>query len=358
MRLIHFLQIGLGLTFAVGTAHAQFDPVKESPGSSRLITTTQTTNDLGLITNGPVVAHAYKIIQSWTNITPILNPVVATNPFFMKRRQSSYTWTNAVFQHFIPESLSYVIWTNFLTLTNGRDLSIWSERRHPDNWPTNNPVVRWNTNSVMWGMKGLTALSPCWEGEGSPGQVPLTALTRRHAYTRGHGMGPEGLNTLSPRRKAWFLTRGNSLVEVNIQRYVTRASSGTNGVHRDYTIVLFDRDLPEAIEQMRVATLAEVQSRYPFPTQWNCPHPIFQTEQGGYLSTGIAPMVVNTWKPGDSGSPNMVPLPGELVFFSGRSTSGPSPEMQEDMDALCRLEGLDPKKYQLRHADLSKYPGY
>jgi hypothetical protein len=54
----------------------------------------------------------------------------------------------------------------------------------------------------------------------------------------------------------------------------------------------------------------------------------------------------------------MLPISGELVFFRGRSTTGPSREMQEDMDALCRLEGLDSKKYQMRRADLSKYPSY
>jgi len=47
-------------------------------------------------------------------------------------------------------------------------------------------------------------------------------------------------------------------------------------------------------------------------------------------------------------------LPGELVFFSGRSTSGPTHEMQADMDELCQLEGLNPAKYQLRWVDLEK----
>jgi hypothetical protein len=87
------------------------------------------------------------------------------------------------------------------------------------------------------------------------------------------------------------------------------------------------------------------------------PHPIFQTEQLGNVSTGVAPLTVNTWKGGDSGSPNMIPLPGQLVFFSGRSTSGPSQEMQEDMDELCRRAKLDPKKYQLQWVDLRKLGG-
>jgi hypothetical protein len=54
----------------------------------------------------------------------------------------------------------------------------------------------------------------------------------------------------------------------------------------------------------------------------------------------------------------MLPLPGELVFWNGTSTSGASPEMQSDMDQLCRLQGLDPKKYQLQWVDLSSFPNY
>lgn len=353
------IYFALSLGLLATAVEAQTNVAGKATAPTRLMTSVQMTNDLGLFTNGPAVVQLFKITQFWTNSTPALNPVMATNPYFAKMRQSTYSWTNAVFERFIPESLNYVIWTNFLALTNGRSLHIWSERTHPGGWPTNKPSVKWNTNSVIWGMKGLTALSPCWEGEGYPGQVPFTALTRRHAYTRGHGMGPEGFDTKRPiQQKVWFVGRNNSLVEAVIKHTVVRTSMSTNQVYRDYTIVLFDRDLPETIEPMNVAALADVQARYRTPSQVNWPYPIFQTEQGGYVSTGIAPLVVNTWKPGDSGSPNLIPLPGELVFISGRSTSGPSPEMQEDMDELCRLEKLDPKKYQMHPADLSKYPGY
>jgi hypothetical protein len=67
---------------------------------------------------------------------------------------------------------------------------------------------------------------------------------------------------------------------------------------------------------------------------------------------------VQTWKAGDSGSPDILPLPGELVFVGGRSTTGPTPEMQADMDELCRLQKLDPKRYQMRWVDLSRFPDY
>lgn len=325
-------------------------------GSAYAQTNSETRTALGLSTNGPAILELTRIIRT-TMVTNRFPPHVATNPAVRKIFPREYVYTNALFQDFVPGSLNHAVWTNYLVRTNGHDMAIWKQRSHPASWPTNPPVATWNTNSVMWGMNGLTALSPCWEGEGAPGQVPLTALTRRHAYTRGHGMGPEGFHTSLAGRKAWFVTRGNVLIEMKIARSVVRASV-TNAVYRDYTLVLFDRDLPEALEPVAVATMADVLVKYPFPTRAFWPQPVFKTEQGGYVSTGVAPLVVNTWKGGDSGSPDLLPLPGQLVFFGGRSTSGPSKEMQADLDELCRLEGLSPAKYQLHWADLSRYPSY
>jgi hypothetical protein len=327
---------------------------------------------LGVITNGPVLFQQFRLTSFTTRTQMVRVPphlatnaafatnatVIGTNRVMQRFHTNTYSYTNLVFDSFLPGSLDHHIWTNFLAHTNGRDMVIWSQRSHPQGWPTNPPAVMWNTNSLVWGMKGMTAISPCWEGEGASGQVPLTALTRRHAYTRGHGMGDDGFTTNNAGRKAWFLTKDNSLVEVIVKRQVTRAKPSTNGVHRDYTILMFDRDLPSGIEPMSVADFKEVQQRAPSASAGISPRPVFQTEQGGHVSTSIAPLTVNTWKGGDSGSPNMLPFPGELVFFSGRSTSGPTPGMQQDMDEQCRLEGLNPAKYQLRWADLSKFPAY
>ena len=127
------------------------------------------------------------------------------------------------------------------------------------------------------------------------------------------------------------------------------------GAGYDYTILLFTQDLPPGIEPLRVADTKVVLSKYPYPpspARWVT----FLTEQTGNVSANCAPFVVNTWKGGDSGSPNLLPLPGELVFYAGRSTSGPSPQMQSDMDALSRSAGLDPAKYQMQWVDLSSYP--
>jgi len=259
-----------------------------------------------------------------------------------------------VFDHYRPESLNNLIWTNIIGLTNGRSINIWSVRSHTEGWPAKPPVVQWNTNCLMWGMKGLTALSPCWEDEGSSGQVPITALTKRHGYTRGHGMGSDGFTTNRNGKKIWFVTTNNMVVQTTVRRAVVRTWAG--GAKRDYTIVLFNEDLPGSIQPMRVFPVSELDKKY--PRQDGAPYPFFETEQTGNVGARIPGFSSNTWKGGDSGSPNILAMPNELIFTSGRSTSGPSAEMQADMDALCRSEKLDPRKYQLQWVDLSSFPSY
>jgi hypothetical protein len=265
--------------------------------------------------------------------------------------------TNNVFDHFLPESLNALVWTNFIAHTNGRNTAVWSVRAHPQGWPGRAPEAQWNTKCLMWGMKGLTALSPCWEMEGNPGQVPITALTRRHGYTRGHGMGSDRVGNDYRGKKVWFLTSENKLIETTVLREIVRTAETSR---RDYSILLFSSDLPESIQPMRVVNPSEVFS-FPHSKYVSCPGapcPIFKTEQGGNVGADVAGFTLNTFKAGDSGSPNMLPMPGELIFWTGRSTAGASPEMQADMDKLCRLEGLDPSKYQLQWMDLAGYPTY
>jgi hypothetical protein len=290
----------------------------------------------GWTTNGPAVYAQVRV--PWTN---------SLNRRVIQR-------TNEVFDHFVPGSLPERVWTDFIAHTNRRGLQLWVARTHSPSWPTDAPVLAWNTNSVAWGMKGLTALSPCWQGEGSTGQVPITALTRRHGYTRGHGMGPDGFYDTLKGQRVWFLAENGQVVEVRVAREVVRTLAG--GAARDYTLLLFDRDLPASIQPLRVVAATNLAAKCRCPA--GAPCPMFKTEQGGYLSAEVPGFTVNTWKAGDSGSPDLLPLDSELIFCSGRSTSGPSPEMQSDMNELCALEGLKADRYQLQWVDLAQYPSY
>jgi len=259
--------------------------------------------------------------------------------------------TNRVFSHFLEQSLSHHLWTNLLHMTNGRTVNLFSERAHPEKWPAQPPIVKWATNGLLWGMRGLTALSPCWVSEGSSGQVPITALTRRHGYARGHGMGNSGYRTNYLGMKVWFVTTNNKVVEVKIRREIV-----VTQFPRDYTIVLFDRDLPRGIEPITVVGVTNLFQRHPRTA--GAPWPILMTEQWGQVSAEIPGFQVHVGKGGDSGSPNLMPFPGQLVFYSGRATSGLDAQVQSEMDELCRQERLDSRKYQLRWLDVSRYPVY
>ena len=121
----------------------------------------------------------------------------------------------------------------------------------------------------------------------------------------------------------------------------------------DYSIVLFDADLPPGIEPMRVADWVKLSVKYLGGDRSR--RPVLTTRQGGYVSAEIPGWTV-PYRGGDSGAPLMLPLPGELVFYAGLTTSAPSAGMQADMDMLSRKAGLDPRKYQMQWVNLDGYP--
>jgi hypothetical protein len=329
---------------------------------------TTPTNDFGVQTNGPTV---YRVL-SYSSVTVETNPqflrnkrlLESTNPIPIIIRErlrtnpvpefltNTFPITNLVFQEFLPTSLNHLVWTNVIANTNGRVMQMWSTRGHPPGWPERAGVAAtWNHASLLYGMRGFTALSPCWEMEGSSGQVPITALTRRHGYARGHGMGTSGFRQVYAGRKVWFLSPDDKRIEVKITREVVRTQNG-----EDYTIVLFDRDLPSSIEPLRVVNATNLFTRFISTPQ--APFPVFRTEQEGNCTVELPGFMYGFYKPGDSGSPNLLPMPGELIFIAGRSTATPSPVMQSDMDELCRMDRLQPANYQMQWFNISKYPAF
>jgi hypothetical protein len=266
-------------------------------------------------------------------------------------RAAGNTLITNTFAGFVPGSLAEAIWTGFHT--NGRSTRIWEFWQLPPGWPNIPPVLRWNTNNLMWGRKGMTAISQVCQGEGAFGQGSLTILTRRHAYLRGHSMGANGLHPEKVGVRVWYCTLDNQVIERKVKLLLVRAQDPRSP--GDYSIALFDTDLPPEIEPMRVADAAKVERKYLFGDRSH--KPIFMTVQGGYV-TAFVPGWSAPFGGGDSGAPIMLPLPGELVFFEGASTSPPSAQMQADMDVLSRKAGLDPRKYQMQWVNLDGYPDF
>jgi hypothetical protein len=242
------------------------------------------------------------------------------------------------------------VWTNFIAHTNGRTMEIWSERSLPDGWPNVPPVLAWNTNSLLYGLDGFTAISQCNEFQGSPGQVPATLLTRRHAYVRGHGLGDAGLATRLARQRVWFCTADNTVVTMTIAAEMIRLGTIADEFY-DYGLVAFSEDAPATLTPMSVLSAANVETYYSATP--DLPFMFFGTEQEGHVSAQVPPFVYPLMKGGDSGSPNMIPTPDNvLVLISGRSTSGPSLQMQADIDALSAYLGLNTNNYRLRWYDM------
>lgn len=255
------------------------------------------------------------------------------------------------FASFVPGSLANAVWTGFHT--NGRSMRMWELSHLPPGWPNQPPDLRWNTNNLMWGRKGMTAICQVIEGMGSFGQGAMTALTRRHGYVRGHDMGPTGYDRTRVGRRVWFCTRDNQLVERKIKLLYIRARD--QGTTNDYSIILFDADLPPGIEPMRVVDRATVMRKYLFGDPSHKPY--FMALQGGFVSANVPGWTI-PFRNGDSGNPIMLPLPDEVVFMGGITTSPPGAQMQADMDKLSRKAGLDRRKYQMQWVNLDAYPDF
>src|SRR5438270_9635470 len=82
-----------------------------------------------LSTNGPAIYANHRVFS--------------TNSYPGVLRPSIYSYTNAEFDHFLPNSLNELIWTNFIAHTNGRNTLIWNTRAHPSDWPKHGPKAIW-----------------------------------------------------------------------------------------------------------------------------------------------------------------------------------------------------------------------
>jgi subtilisin-like proprotein convertase family protein len=242
------------------------------------------------------------------------------------------------------------VWNNFIANTNGRTMQMWSEYSLPDGWPSVPPVMAWDTNCLLFGLDGFTAISQCNQFQGAPGQVPATLLTPRHAYTRGHGMSDNGFGTSLAGQSVWFCTASNTIVQMTVAADFIRLGT-FGGQAYDYGILVFTEDAPPSITPMSVLSEADYEIYYPDTP--DLPFMFFGTTDDGNCSAQVPPFVYPLLVGGDSGSPNMIPTPdNKLAMFSGRSTSGASTQMQADIDTLTAYVGLTTNNYQLRWYDM------
>jgi hypothetical protein len=257
----------------------------------------------------------------------------------------------------IVDSDGMAVAQHWASYTNNKTCNLWSNR------PTTNPPrgLAWDPTCLLYGKAGFTAISQCDDWNvGIRGQMAVTALTPRHGYMRGHGAGTQdykpffGFNSGFNGQSVYFCTGdgNNTLVTATVANAYTRCW-GTDGY--DWTILVFNADLPATIQPMQVS--------YSLPTSYSV---IFNTTQGdsqhGYMSANYLPFRNTpyfggyplgtdpdafppfnqhaTYFAGDSGSPVMLPTTDDvLVFLGGDTTSAPCGQMQTDMDALSTSVG-------------------
>jgi subtilisin-like proprotein convertase family protein len=291
--------------------------------------------------------------QSITNMT-------ADSQGFFEYVDTLPQGTQARFYRSIAESAGVTaspfrqaVWGNFIAHTNGQTMNMWSKETYPAGWPNTPPLLAWDTNCLLYGLDGFTGISQCNEFQGAPGQVPVTLLTRRHGYLRGHSVGPNGLETNRAGQRVWFCAADNTVVQMTVAALFVRDVIDPANDY-DYSIVVFTTDVPEGIRPVSVISPANMEIYYSDTP--DLPYLFLATEQFGNCAANVPPFVFNIRKGGDSGSPNMIPSPdNKLIMFSGTGTTGFNAQVQADMDTLSVYEGLNPSNYQLHWYDLSPW---
>jgi hypothetical protein len=278
----------------------------------------------------------------------------------------------------VTNSLAFSIWTNVQARCRGKSSNrfIDADRAFtPDG--SNAPPLHYDTNSALWGWRGMTAVMAYNSYQAKyqywPWRQPWTLVTRRHAYSAGHQgqvCPPDVVATNWGLCNIWYLSADNVMHKVKIQSAISTTCFNTNFPRSawlgDMAVCQFDRDLPASIETMPVVKSPDTKTwsysgrlrlimdvHQPDPcSAWV---PVFLTDQHAVLwmtAAGIWPSWP-WWKGGDSGSPQLIPMPdGRLVLQGGTSGTVNSIVMQEFVDKLCLATGLDTNRYRIETVEL------
>jgi hypothetical protein len=254
-----------------------------------------------------------------------------------------------------PPTIQAALWYSFTAATNAGNIpQIWS------NTATLTP--QWQTASPIYGKAGFTAIA-CEANSGfvwsNQWWIPITALTKRHVYYRGHSTG--GTNgqffTSGNGLPVHFLTPDNQIVTA-----YTAANIKGSGSAYDYNIAILSNDLPASIQPIIMTDTTALNTKLgknPIGF-WPNFKPLLGTCQHNQIGTldGSSYNPHNFYVGGDSGSPDFYIVSNSLVMVQGRTTAGWSSQMQADADALSRWAGLDPAQYQIQLFDFSQFSDF
>jgi hypothetical protein len=330
----------------------------------------------------------------------------AGNPSVIRVVATNYSWPLIPPAWPAPSTnLSYAIWTNCMA----RGMAHKSPVRFLSGGGSGPANMLYNTNSLIYGWKGATAIMTFHEGLG--GQHPITMVTRRHGYCAGHQTIPAngvGKSTYGQTNAynfystqggetnigVWFIGTNNTHYRMVIYDavssshsiwqpitlnhfYPNRLTTNVCPYDGDVGIYMFTEDVPPAVEVMRVShrvstiTLQTLPNGFPlaraalhagtnsisYPSLDHWVPWLSQNQQFDLFGWGMGVRTLaecGYYCPGDSGHPEMLPMPnGELVLIGGTSGSVVDRTMQAFCDMLTVRAGLNTNDYQLQVVDLS-----
>jgi hypothetical protein len=238
---------------------------------------------------------------------------------------------------YVLDDLRWAMWTNFIRQTStisGINNIYEAAHTHPTGWPNaHDPDVAWHANCFLYHYRGFTGISMCnakelWsDGETDINVPPITALTDRIGYLRGHGIaGPRGLHVPSPGytddwngTNIWFCDASNNVVkDVIAGAYVgCPYDCGETNPDWDFTLVFFETNLNDiGVSPIPFVAAPPVNPEAPY-------HICFKKTQNNTFDTGVPGFEVSDWggENGNSGGPLLLPLPsGDLAFIGGITT--------------------------------------
>ncbi len=269
---------------------------------------------------------------------------------------------------FPANSLGYALETNYTRATNGKvnytnTYQVWNDLPWTGYAWNNTNIARYrlNTNSVIYGKRGATAISVAQFG-GTANRMCL--ITRRHAVGAGHYGGvTNGLVV--------YFMGTNGLVHAMTTSNTWVEPIDANGRwlpgFENREIVTFTQDVPADVEPMKLASPllsgqagvgGLVEHLLPPITGNRFPAILFVCQHGycGRLlqaHPGGGAIGING---GDSGSPGFMLLGDECVNIGGISMGYPTTNMLVRINALTRSLGLNTNNYQPWFVSLTNFP--
>jgi hypothetical protein len=251
-----------------------------------------------------------------------------------------------------PAGAEWTTLTGVNGVTNGTTSYLWS-MNNPNNPQTGNTA--WEANSLIRAYSEYTAISQdCIWDDGVVGIDAITALTARHGYGAGHqhigkGLGTNCIYSGPPYPWVAFCDANNNVYQVNILGYAAHYDDSTE---QDYAVFVFDRDVTTSCGVTPMPVAYQLPAAYIALTTGQAYGGTVQyatTLSQNELPIGCLPTLLpESDIGGDSGSPYMVPTTTKhLVFYGGKTTTGPSQQMQADMNTLTTGIGLSPANYQM-----------